>query len=141
MDRIDLSRDTWIETMDGVRYLVTENLTISIEWPERYVEGACTNPSDSDWFEMGLDEDWGASVIWRIPLTDASPVYEHREGEEGLRIWASMDCVALMDASTSPMSVERLAVYLHRRAAIVADTAEQFRALHGELKEARNHEG
>ncbi len=134
MDRIDLSAETWIEDMYGWRYLVTENLTISIDWPERYVEGACTNPSDSDWFEMGLDEDWGASVIWRIPLTDAAPAYEYRQGEP----WTCPFMTAIYCGFGDP-GYGRTDL-LHRRAAAVCDGAEQFRVLHAALKEARDHD-
>ncbi len=149
-NRIDLSADTHIETMDGRWYLITENLTISIDWPERHVEGACCNPSDGDWFEMGLDEDWGASVIWRILLTDVAPVYECVDGEpwaidEGHIIlcglvfwdWDDMRGEKICRGPLPEYYTDRL---MHRRAAAVCDGAEQFRALHAALKEARINE-
>ena len=132
MTRVDLSADTRIETMDGVRYLVTEELTISIDWPERYVEGACTNPSDGDWFEMGLDEDWGASVIWRIPLTDVAPVYEYREGESSISFGQHHHLVFCLCLTKTPKRPDTC--FLHRRAALVCDTAEQFRAFYDAIK-------
>lgn len=134
MDRVDLSAHTRIEMVDGVWYLITENLTVAIDWPEKHTEGGPSNPDSAEWFEMGLDEDWGASVIWRIPLTAVAPAYEYRVGEPWAASHNEMITCGPPDAMTIPYTFDG-EIALHRRATMVCDTAEQFRALHAALME------
>lgn len=132
-DRIDLSTDTWIE--NGCLY--TTNIAVAVSWPMGKTDCGCEYSSGWEWQDDLDGEEWGSSEAWRISLTACWEIYRYHEGEPGLRIWLYMDCVALMYPDTRPFAVSGIMVALHRRAAIVCDTAEQFRALYAALKEAR----
>ena len=133
---IDLSANTRIEDMDGVRCLVTDDDQVAIQWP-RYALQYRWDVSRDPWFgslifKAGVSE-------YRIPLTDVAPVYEWVSEEMWVYV-DSDDCIRLGDSSDSlPTEALSDVVWFHRRAAIVCDTAEQFRALYEELKEARDH--
>lgn len=128
MNRIDLSAHTRIEDMNGVRKLVTTSHEIACPWPRREEIGTVVT-----WLED--------KRCWCIPLTAVAPVYEFVNGEPWARavfqygqVGRVYDC-GIQVVPGGPMEWE---YYMHRRAAVVCDTTEQFRALHGELKEARD---
>ncbi len=118
-NRIDLSAHTWIEG----RKLYTRSDEVARPWPRREEVGTVVT-----WLED--------KRCWCIPLTDVAPVYEYHEGEP----WARADIQMIICGPTDAMPLPRTwagEVVLHRRAAAVCDGAEQFRALHAALKEAR----
>ena len=134
MNRVDLSADTRIEDMGGVRCLVTDDDRVAIQWP-RYALQYRWDVIRDAWFgspifKMGAPE-------YRIPLTAVAPVYEYVEGEPwvGIPITPDVEC-SIGVGVTLPWDN---ALRIHRRAAIVCDGAEQFRLFHEELKEARDH--
>ncbi len=139
-DRIDMSADTRIEDMDGRRCLVTTNGAVAYDW---------SYSGESLYllrgWEDGIVLDDDDIEMWRILLTDVAPVYEYREGGPCVYVWwvYLMDCkVWTVELSTDPdisQELEAGSFVMHRRAAAVCDGAEQFRALHRELKEARDH--
>ncbi len=131
MNRIDLSAHTHIEDMDGVRYLVTTNHGVSVEWPYSKTE-FWSDEYSGDWIR-GNDtpDDWLNWDCWCIPLTDVAPVYAYIEGEP----WCCPFGISIL-CSFGDHRYGRIDK-LHRRAAAVCDVAEQFRLLHGELREAR----
>ncbi len=113
-DRIDLSAHTWIE---GGRIHTTSE-EVSCAWDLNDIE-----------IDPGVDE-------CSASLTDVAPVYEYRKNEA----WLFIDCfgfVSLGDSESAHLPDTPDAIWLQRRAAAVCDGAEQFRALHAALKEAR----
>ncbi len=111
-NRIDLSAHTWIEN----RRLYSRS--------EEVVAG---------WKNLPGFVKWKETVSWSIFLTAVAPVYEYREGEPFVAPARGTNALFCSIESTSYGSYDKM----HRRAAIVCDTAEQFRALHAALKEAR----
>ena len=161
-NRIDLSAHTWIEDMPVTqgpvaieckhgydhcpicdapkRYLITKIRGVMIDWPEAAIELTVVESGDMNYgiAIYALADGWSC----RIPLTDVAPVYAYVEGEpwaaeaEAENIGTQISCGSRV---IKPMNSdwERFSL-MHRRAVAVCDTAEQFRALHGELKEARD---
>lgn len=133
-NRIDLSVDTYIETMDGVRYLVTKLKGTAIEWngaefhygfqdPKRW---HCTPAMPR--FPDKIDQ-------WRILLTAVASVYEYREGEP----WAGyVRGVLVCGSSAAYTGYTAAGTLFHRRVTNVCDSTKQFRLLFEELKEARD---
>ena len=140
--RVELSRDTHIEDMDGVRYLVTTSGANAYPWRGHGCQARIL--LDGDW-ETTCQSRWWMYREWRIPLTDVAPVYAYVEGEPCLCVvWSDyyqayiVTCPATPDDEDSDDST---IICFARRAAIVCDTAEQFRALHAALKDVGcNHE-
>ncbi len=150
-NRIDLSADTHIETVDGVRYLVTSNHVVTSSWlaicnddVEITVSGAWFHGVDvrvTDgflWYWNGSHEEMRIADAARIPLTVVAPVYEYREGERWSAIgeFDGRECIYLDSGCLE--AIEPDDAVLRDRAAAICDGAEQFRALHRELKEARD---
>ncbi len=142
MNRIDLSAHCHIEDMDGRRYLVTTDDEAAWQW--RKLEGLEVWAFDE---KVAGIKRW-ANVIkfrhpfseggeWRILLTDVAPVYEFPEnGEPWVGLNTYLGVTHLICGVDSPGGKRYMA--MHRRAAAVCDGAEQFRALHAALKEARD---
>ncbi len=130
----DLSAHTRIEEMDGRLYLVTKLRVVAVAWEGRDVEVAVRMNKFVP-LQGTLHSKNGVET--RILLTAVAPVYEYREGEP----WVSVNEGSVSSVILWAGSWPRIAgwpVSFHRRAAIVCDTAEQFRTLYEELKEARD---
>ena len=111
---------------------MTDKETIANDWPVEHVE-----QSLYDWGDSEREPFRCFGVSWRILLTDVAPVYEYCEGE----MWVSASYEFLADDESGVLLMGGAAVieivdtldaevFLHRRAAIVCDGAEQFRALY-----------
>ena len=126
--RLDLSSETFIDTMDGVRYLVTTEPEVKIAWTK--IE-SWQRDFRGEWKQYPETIEVVYWREWRIPLTACWDIYRYREGEPGivltpLRTWALSPAMAKW--------ARNLTYSLHRRAAIVCDSAEQFRAFYDAIK-------
>lgn len=136
-DRIILSGPesypvTWI---DG-KWLCTVNPEVKMGWHSvSLVPVEFVAPQSGKWQEYPHYHNLVYYDPWRIRLADARPVYEYKEGEPWAQVIEDPDeggLVSYIECGAEAVD-EGLLDYgwvfcLHRRAALVCDTPEQFRA-------------
>ena len=164
-NRTDLSAHTWIEDMPVTygtvavecehgydhcptcdapkKYLVSRSKSVVIDWALTEMELGDLGTNGMVWFSAVLDDDWVNADLYRIPLTDVAPVYAYVEGEPACYVDPYADdgegqIVCIDGVLTTWFKEAQEHCLSARRAAMVCDTVEQFRVLHGELKGARD---
>ncbi len=121
--RTDLNAHTWIE---GGKIHTTCS-EVAASWVNR--EGVDTKCHDFKWRDGSKQDRWGVIDEYNISLTDVAPVYEYQRGEPWAAyysVWADIHCGIVEELPEGT-------IIMARRAAIVCDTAEQFKALFNEL--------